>query len=233
MVSAGQADFLNLMGQAAMTQTDEIEALELAALLCSRVCHDVISPVGAITNGLEVLEDEDDAEMQRHAMVLIQKSATQASSKLQFARLAFGAAGSAGASLDLNDAREVAEGFVSHEKAEMSWDGPAAVMPKDLVKLLLNMILIALAAIPRGGKIHVSISGDPESPEFVLTSDGLNARVPAETEQFLGGKKPDEVLDARAIQPFFTGLVARSCGMQIDAALDGERFSLRAMPKNS
>jgi len=219
-----------LMGQK-MTKTDEIEALELAALLCSRVCHDVISPVGAITNGLEVLEDEDDAEMQRHAMVLIQRSAAQASAKLQFARLAFGAVGSAGAALDLKDAQSVAEGYVTHEKAEMTWDGPAAVMPKDLVKLLLNMILIAVAAIPRGGKTHVAISGDAEAPTFLLTSEGMNARIPTETEQFLDGRADEDVLDARAIQPFFTGLVARGCGMDISASLEGEKFSLCAKPK--
>lgn len=220
-----------MMGRVNMAQATEIEALELAALLCSRVCHDVISPVGAITNGLEVLEDEDDAEMQRHAMVLIQKSATQASAKLQFARLAFGAAGSAGASLDLNDARAVAEGYVAHEKADLTWDGPSAVMPKDLVKLLLNMILIAVAAIPRGGKISVTISGEPEAPSFALVSTGLNARVPTETEQYLSGRAEGEELDARAIQPFFTGLIARSCGMEISATLAGDAFSLRASPK--
>ncbi len=212
-----------------MEQANEIEALDLAALLCSRVCHDVISPVGAITNGLEVLEDEDDAEMQRYAMELIQKSATQASSKLQFARLAFGAAGSAGASLDLNDAKDVAMGFVAHEKAEMTWDGPSAVMPKDLVKLLLNMILIALAAIPRGGSISLEISGDPERPTFSLVSKGINARVPTETERFLSGRSADDVLDARAIQPYFTGLVARECNMDISAAMDGEDFKLTAV----
>ena len=213
-----------------MGQANEIEALDLAALLCSRVCHDVISPVGAITNGLEVLEDEDDAEMQRYAMELIQKSATQASSKLQFARLAFGAAGSAGASLDLNDARDVAMGFVAHEKAEMVWDGPAAVMPKDLVKLLLNMILIAVAAIPRGGNISVDVAGDPERPTFTLISKGVNARVPTETERFLNGRAEEDVLDARAIQPYFTGLVARECSMDISANMDGEDFHLRAQP---
>eukprot|EP00439_Symbiodinium_sp_Y106_P077638 s1_g16.t1 len=212
-----------------MEQANEIEALDLAALLCSRVCHDVISPVGAITNGLEVLEDEDDAEMQRYAMELIQKSATQASSKLQFARLAFGAAGSAGASLDLNDAKDVAMGFVAHEKAEMTWDGPSAVMPKDLVKLLLNMILIALAAIPRGGAISLEISGDPERPNFQLVSKGINARVPTETERFLSGRSADDVLDARAIQPYFTGLVARECRMDISATMEGEDFHLKAI----
>lgn len=213
-----------------MNQVFDIEGLDLAALLCSRVCHDVISPVGAITNGLEVLEDDDDEEMQRHAMELIRKSAAQASSKLQFARLAFGAAGSAGASLDLNDARAVAEGYVAHEKAEMVWDGPAAVMPKDMVKLLLNMILIAIAAIPRGGKVNVAISGDPETPTFELTSDGANARVPTETAKFLNGRAPEDVLDARAIQPFFTGLVARHCKMTISAEMVGEQFKLQAQP---
>lgn len=213
-----------------MNQVFDIEGLDLAALLCSRVCHDVISPVGAITNGLEVLEDDDDEEMQRHAMELIQKSAAQASSKLQFARLAFGAAGSAGASLDLNDARAVAEGYVAHEKAEMVWVGPAAVMPKDMVKLLLNMILIAIAAIPRGGKVSVAISGDPETPTFELTSDGANARVPTETAKFLNGRAPEDVLDARAIQPFFTGLVARHCKMTISAEMVGEQFKLQAQP---
>ena len=107
-----------------MEQANEIEALDLAALLCSRVCHDVISPVGAITNGLEVLEDEDDAEMQRYAMELIQRVRPRHRRSYKFARLAFGAAGSAGASLDLNDAKDVAMGFVAHEKAEMDVGRP-------------------------------------------------------------------------------------------------------------
>src|SRR5215813_10737419 len=98
-----------------------IEALDLAALLCSRVCHDVISPVGAIVNGLEVLEDEKDASMRDFALDLINKSARQASARLQFARLAFGAAGSAGAAIDLGDAEQVAKGFISDDKTALFW----------------------------------------------------------------------------------------------------------------
>src|SRR3712207_9450321 len=90
--------------------TISLDSLDLAALLCSRVCHDVISPVGAIVNGLEVLEDDSDASMREFALDLIQKSARQASARLQFARLAFGAAGVAGASLDLGEAAQVARG---------------------------------------------------------------------------------------------------------------------------
>src|SRR6187455_547321 len=101
-----------------------LDSLDLAALLCSRVCHDVISPVGAIVNGLEVLEDENDPAMRDFALDLIRKSARQASARLQFARLAFGAAGSAGASIDLGDAEQVAHGMFTDDKVALSWEGP-------------------------------------------------------------------------------------------------------------
>lgn len=218
-------------GQTEMSGEDEISALELSALLCSRVCHDVISPVGAITNGLEVLADDDDPEMRTHAMDLITKSAAQASAKLQFARLAFGAAGSAGAALDLQDARAVAEGLMRSEKATLVWDAPAATIGKDYVKLLLNMILIGIAAIPRGGEIRASIEGDLAQPVLKIRSQGQAARVPDETARFLNGREEGQTLDARAAQPYFTGLVARSLGLSASARMEGEIFLLEAVPE--
>jgi histidine phosphotransferase ChpT len=211
-----------------MTGTNDVSALELAALMCSRVCHDVISPVGAITNGLEVLADEDDPEMKAHAMELITKSAAQASAKLQFARLCFGAAGSAGTELDLQDAKSVAEGLMMGERATLSWDAPAATIGKDYVKLLLNMILIGMAAVPRGGDVSVNIDGEMAKPTLRVRSSGQAARVPEETAKFLGGRDPDRFLDARAAQPYFTGLVARSLGLSIDARMEGETFVIEA-----
>ncbi len=106
-----------------------LDDLDLAALLCSRVCHDVISPVGAIANGLEVLEEEDDEEMRKIAFDLVSKSAKQASAKLQFCRLAFGAAGSAGANIDLGEAGDVAMMFVGAEKVELKWLAPREYRP--------------------------------------------------------------------------------------------------------
>ncbi len=197
--------------------------------MCSRVCHDVISPVGAITNGLEVLADEEDPEMKAHAMELITKSAAQASAKLQFARLCFGAAGSAGAELDLQDAKSVAEGLMMGERATLSWEAPAANIGKDYVKLLLNMILIGVAAIPRGGDVVVTVDGDMAKPTLRVRSTGQAARVPEEAAKFLAGRDPDRFLDARAAQPYFTGLVARSLGLSIDARMEGENFVIEAL----
>src|SRR5690606_26391493 len=151
-----------------MTDPVELGALDLAALLCSRVCHDIISPVGAIINGLEVLDEEKDEEMKAFAFDLIRKSAGQASAKLQFARLAFGAAGSAGAEVDLGDAEKVAAGYMKGEKPEFSFTAPPALMPKNLVKLLLNLILLANGAVPRGGRIAVAVEGDARAPRFLI-----------------------------------------------------------------
>ena len=139
------------------------DALELAALLCSRVCHDLISPVGAIVNGLEVLEEEKDEATKQFALDLIKKSARIASAKLQFCRIAFGAAGSAGAQIDLGDAEAIARGFLEDDKTKLAWNLPRALSPKNRVKLLLNMLVMAGQAIPRGGRISVDPVGSGES----------------------------------------------------------------------
>src|ERR1700749_1060220 len=112
-----------------------IGALDLAALLCSRVCHDLISPVGAIVNGLEVLDEDKDEETKTFALDLIKKSANVASAKLQFCRLAFGASGSAGAQIELGDAERAGRGLLEDGKATLVWNLPRALVAKNRVKL--------------------------------------------------------------------------------------------------
>ncbi len=203
-----------------MAEVHELGALDLGALLCSRVCHDIISPVGAIINGLEVLDEDNGEEMREFAFSLIRKSARQASAKLQFARLAFGAAGSAGAEIDLADAEKVARGYMEGEKAEFAWEAPRVLMPKNLVKLLLNLVLLATAAIPRGGLVKVTVEG-ATPPKFVLRSSGTSARVPPAFEKLVPGQLEGIVVDATAVQAYYTGALARVCNMQITAQLDG------------
>src|ERR1700749_3102817 len=120
-----------------MTAPPTIGALDLAALLCSRVCHDLISPVGAIVNGIEVMEEDKDEETKAFALELIKKSAYQSSAKLQFCRLAFGAAGSAGAQIDLGDAEKAARGLIEDGKTTLTWNLPRILLAKNRVKLLL------------------------------------------------------------------------------------------------
>ena len=208
--------------------TVTLDALDLAALLCSRVCHDVISPVGAIVNGLEVMEDDSDASMQEFALDLIRRSAAQASARLQFARLAFGAAGSAGAMIDLADAEAVARGMFQDEKVALTWSAPKALFPKNRVKLLLNLVVIASSAVPRGGAIDVTVTGDAESCEFVLASKGSYARIPQHVEALIAGTPESGSVDAHAIQAFYTGLVARAAEMSVAMSIEGDTVTVRA-----
>jgi len=205
-----------------------IEALDLAALLCSRVCHDLISPVGAIVNGLEVLEEEKDEATKTFALELIRKSAGTASAKLQFCRIAFGAAGSAGAQIDLGDAEKIARGFFEDEKTKLAWNTPRALMPKNRVKLLLNMLLIAGQTIPRGGQITVDPIGSGDGMGFKVTAAGVNAKISPAVPALLAGETGAEALDAHRIQPFYAGLLAKDCGAKTSMAMEGEAVVITA-----
>ena len=185
-----------------------LDALDLAALLCSRVCHDLISPVGAIVNGLEVLAEEKDEATKTFALDLIKKSAGTASAKLQFCRIAFGAAGSAGAQIDLGDAETITRGFFEDDKTKLAWNLPRALLAKNRVKLLLNMLLIAGQTIPRGGRLTVDPIGEGESMGFKVSAAGTNAKIPQSIPPLLTGQSGAEAVDAHKIQPFYTGLLA-------------------------
>jgi len=205
-----------------------IEALDLAALLCSRVCHDLISPVGAIVNGIEVLEEEKDESTKEFALDLIKRSAATASAKLQFCRIAFGAAGSAGAQIDLGDAEKVARGFMEDDKTKIDWNLPRALLAKNRVKLLLNMLVIAGQAIPRGGKITVDPIGAGDNLGFKVSAAGTNAKIPPAVPPLLTGELGGETVDAHRIQPFYAGLLAKACGLKAAVAMDGEAVVVSA-----
>jgi histidine phosphotransferase ChpT len=205
--------------------------LDLAALLCSRVCHDVISPVGAITNGLELLEVEDDESMREMAMDLVKKSAKQASAKLQFCRIAFGAAGSAGSLIDMGEAGDVARAFVGEEtvklewlKVKLEWLAPRENRPKTEVKLVLNMMLLGIAGIPRGGKVSVGV----EDGGFVVRAEGDQARIPEKIAEVISGGANSQELDARLVQPYYSKRLAASAGLQLSMALDNGVVVVRA-----
>jgi histidine phosphotransferase ChpT len=203
------------------------DELELAALLCSRVCHDLISPVGAIVNGLEVLDDNPKPEDREFALDLIRRSAKTASARLQFCRLAFGAAGSAGAVIDLGDAQAMALGHFEDGKTKIAWNLPRLLLPKNRVKLLLNMLVVAQHTVPRGGLLTVDPVGEGETITFRVTATGLNARVPQNIVEILGAEH-GKAVDAHAVQPYYTRLLAKACGMTVTLAMDGEAVIIAA-----
>lgn len=211
-----------------MSSAATLEPLDLAALLCSRVCHDLISPASAIVNGLEVYDDAQDEETKSFALNLVRKSAATVSARLQFCRLAFGAAGSAGAQIDLGDAEKVARGALEDEKVKINWGLPRLLLPKNRVKLLLNLLLFSGHAIPRGGVLTIDPIGEGETMGFRIEANGLNARVPLAMVALLDEEREGEPIDAHAIQPYFTGLLARACGLKVTVASEDETIFIKA-----
>ncbi|MGY5808180.1 histidine phosphotransferase ChpT [Rhizobium sp. LEGMi198b] len=198
---------------------------DLAALLCSRVCHDVISPVGAINNGLELL-DEGGADAD--AMELIRTSALNASVRLKFARLAFGASGSVGASIDTGEAERAAKDFAAAEKkTEVSWIGPRAIVAKNRVKLLLNLFLVAYGSIPRGGNIEVTLENPDLDAKFTITAKGRMMRVSPKFAEICSGAL-EEAVDAHSIQPYYTVLLADESGMELSYNATPEELTFSA-----
>jgi histidine phosphotransferase ChpT len=204
--------------------------LDLAALLCSRVCHDVISPVGAIINGLEVLDGERDEEMRAVAMELIKKSAISASARLQFCRLAFGAAGSFGALIDTGDAEKAARDIFANGRTVLQWSAGRRMASRNSVKLLLNLCLIASSAIPRGGVVAVDILGEDDTMTIRVEARGSNARLSHSAANFLSNSLPEETIDGHSIQLYFTTLLARESRATLTVSTSPDSVTLTAAP---
>ncbi len=130
--------------------------------------------------------------------------------------------------IDTGDAESVAQSFFSHEKPSCLWQGPRALMPKNRVKLLLNLLLVSNASIPRGGKIVVTIEDPEGTPKFTLTSNGPMMRVPPKFLELHSGAAPDEPIDAHAVQPYYTLLLSREAGMPVSIHAGPEEIVLKA-----
>jgi histidine phosphotransferase ChpT len=169
--------------------------------------------LGAVVNGMEVLEDERDPAMRGEAIKLVTVSADQALARIQFMRIAFGAAGSAGAELDLGEIGRLVGGLLEGGKVQLTWNVPKLYWGKDWAKLLMNATLLAADCLPRGGMVTVEASSDPLAPSFHIRAEGLNARVTEDVDHAIKGEAVN--VDARHVQPFLTYKLSRTVGTSL------------------
>lgn len=205
--------------------------LDLAAMLCSRLCHDLISPIGAVNNGIEVLSEEDDEAMRAQALDLVSYSAGEAVRRLQFYRLAFGSSGGRSSSLALGDARKVTQGLLSSGRITLDWPdtgfGQDAELNRTALRLLLNLVLVGVEALARGGTIGVRFEGTGAAADLVVTAQGDRAAL---NDVFLGalsGEVASDGLDARTAQPFYSAGLAKVLGAAIQCSTLPDRVELR------
>ena len=202
--------------------------LRIAALMCSRVCHDLISPVSALNNGIEVLNEDDDPEMRDHALSLIEMSGQQASAKLQFARLAFGASSFAADDLPFTEAQKVLDALLASDKLKTKWVDAERTVDKSIIKILMNLSVLAADMIPRGGLLTFECS--PSDGGFAIRAEGDRARVAEAVANALNGTLSEDELDPRSIQPFVTGVLIEDAGFALKIAQEEGRVQLSLHP---
>ncbi len=186
---------------------------DLAALLCSRLCHDMLSPVGALSNGLELLADEKDPEMRAKCVELMEQSAKTSTDKLKFFRLAFGAAGGFGEAVPIEEAQDVIAALASDAKGvELNWALTENSLPKPAVKVMLNLAQIALDALVRGGTLDIGAEMRDGNAEIVARANGERIAFDETIGQALQGELPAGELSSRTAAAHMIALVAEELG---------------------
>jgi histidine phosphotransferase ChpT len=193
---------------------------DLAALLCSRLCHDMLSPVGALSNGLELLRDERDPEMRHRCMELLEQSARISADKLKFFRLAYGAAGGFGDTVPSEEPRELVEALVGgNGRVAFDWAVANEALPKAAVKVLLNLAAIGLDALPRGGELQVGAEQRDGATEIAVRAAGAKVAFDPAIGHALDGTLPDEELSGRTAPAHLIRLIAEEHGGGLQYAL--------------
>ena len=194
----------------------------LSSLMCARICHDLLSPVSALGTAIEVLNDENNPDMHEDAIELIKSSAGQTSGKLQFLRLAFGAGGSTAGRVGGALLKTLVEGQYGGGKHQFSWTLKSDDIEKVHGRILLNMVMIAVTSIPRGGEVAIRVEEKSGATILTLDATGPKARIADMITTTLSGRMPADGFDGRSIQPFFTAMLVREVKGKIEPMLSGE-----------
>ena len=201
-----------------------MNAADLASLLCSRLCHDLMSPVGALNNGIELMADESDPEMRDKCLELLGESARASANKLKFFRLAFGAAGGFGDSIDTREAHAALEGIFGPERRiELGWMVPGDKLPKGAVKLLLNLALLAGDALVRGGRLDVGAETSDDLLELVIRADGPRILLDPKLRETLLKGGADGTVEPRAAGAWLAHSLAGEAGGSIQLSDPSEQ----------
>jgi histidine phosphotransferase ChpT len=193
-----------------------MNAVDLASLLCSRLCHDLMSPVGAFNNGIELLADEQDPDMREKCLALLADSARASANKLKFFRLAFGAGGGFADAIDTHEAQAALEGvFGPERRIELGWMVTNNKLPKGAIKLLLNLALLAGDALVRGGRLDVGAEDSGDALELVIRAEGPRILLDPTLRETLASGSAEGTVEPRAAGAWLAHSLAAEAGGSI------------------
>lgn len=205
-----------------------IEPSRLAAFIASRICHDLISPVASVNSALELLEEPGDADMKAQAEQLLHNGAESAAARIQLLRYAFGSAGLSDTAADRHEVRSIVEGFMKSYKPSIEWNIETEHFSCGHARVLMNLVIMATAAIPRGGVVELTVRNETDGLSVSAIAKGPKARLSAFTESAFADKVPEEGWSARTIQPLFAKMVVSDLDGDIQASVEDEQVTFTA-----
>ena len=218
------------MNEAApISAPERLAALDIASQLCSRLCHDLLSPVGALSNGLELLAEERDPEMRKRCFELLEQSARASADKLKFFRLAFGAAGGFGEAIPATEPQALIAALLGNGRIELGWNVAPESLPKPAVKVLLNFALIAIEALVRGGRLDIAVEQAGRACEIAVRAGGPRIAFDATVGRALAGELVPSELSSRTAPAAMLHQLAAGIGGALQYALTGDALVLGAM----
>jgi histidine phosphotransferase ChpT len=203
-----------------------IDSATLVALVSSRICHDLVSPVAALTTALDILDDDHGSDMREQAMELIRNSAAQAGVKLEFMRATFGAGTIGAGTADISELRSLSERFFATQKPQLLWSLNIATIPRAAARILMNLLLVGLDCLPRGGLLEISGSNDGDRLNISICASGTRAGLKPAVRAGLAGELPDGGFDGRSIQPYLAFLAASASRAELAARESEERVEI-------
>lgn len=192
---------------------NDLDAVDLASQLCSRLCHDMLSPVGALSNGLELLAEEQDPEMRKRCFELLEQSAKISADKLKFFRLAYGAAGGFGDNVSVDEPKALVEALIGDTgRIELNWALADASLPKGAVKVMLNFASIAIDALVRGGTLDIGAELNDGATEIVVRATGPKIAFDTMIGEALQGNLDKSEASSRTAAAQMIALMAEQAG---------------------
>ncbi|KCZ45681.1 MULTISPECIES: histidine phosphotransferase family protein [unclassified Hyphomonas] len=206
-----------------------IDPARLSAYIASRICHDLVSPISSVTNALDLMDEPGDHEMKAQAEALLHDGAEKAAARIQFLRYAFGSIGLNAGAADIHEARKITDAFVSSHKPSVEWDLQADHLSFSHVRLMMNLVMLAVESLPRGGVVSVRIRSEAGGLTITLTAKGDRARLKEEVTAAIEGTDPTEGWRAENIQPLFAKMICDGLEGEFTAkASDGQVIFMAA-----
>lgn len=205
-----------------------IEPATLAAYIASRICHDLVSPVSSVTNALDLMNEPGDDEMKEQASQLLSDGAAKAAASLQFLRYAFGSIGLSSGAADIHQAKTITEDFVKSHRPSLEWDLQTSNLTYSHARLMMNLVMMMVDCLPRGGVINVRIRDEAGGMTIVLTGAGQRAKLKESIVKALESSEPEDGWAPDSIQPYFTKMISDGLGAELSANHNEDQIIIMA-----